>query len=400
VIDWLAIILYFGILLGWSPEAWSINVPQIAVSAFGAVLLVRQIARREPLWFHLDTVAIVLFVLWGPAQIAAGISVQTFETWNATLYWLMAATLYLSARTLMQSKAALERFLTVQVFAGTSLAIISVLLYFSTPMKVFFFFESRWAAYGPFIYKNQFAAFLELLMPVVLYRIIVDRKRRLAYIVVYAALFACMVTSLSRAGIVLAVLELLLFGFYCAIHGKITARSLLKIGVPLVAMLVLFSLVVGWDSIEARLEERDNLQARGNLASSTVQMIRAQPVAGFGLGTWRAVYPAYAHFDIFRLANEAHDDWLQWASDGGVPFALIVLFLAVWSSRYSWSHFWGIGVPIVFLHCLVDYPTREPALAAMLFTFAGALSATGLRQRGHDRSTPEWQVLSVRTATR
>jgi len=35
----------------------------------------------------------------------------------------------------------------------------------------------------------------------------------------------------------------------------------------------------------------------------------------------------------------------------------------------------GPGHPGVFAHSLVDYPLREPALAAMLFALLGALAA-------------------------
>jgi hypothetical protein len=100
-----------------------------------------------------------------------------------------------------------------------------------------------------------------------------------------------------------------------------------------------------------------------------------------------------------RLANEAHNDWLQWASEGGVGFVAVILFFAIWVSRFAWNHLWGLGVPAIFLHCLVDYPTRNPSLDAMIFLFAGALASTAAAKRtaAKERST-EWQVLSVRTA--
>jgi hypothetical protein len=36
---------------------------------------------------------------------------------------------------------------------------------------------------------------------------------------------------------------------------------------------------------------------------------------------------------------------------------------------------WGLGIPAIFAHSLVDYPLREPALAALLFAMLGALAA-------------------------
>ena len=133
---------------------------------------------------------------------------------------------------------------------------------------------------------------------------------------------------------------------------------------------------------------------------STLEMIEAQPLTGYGLGTWRSVYPQFARFDIARLANEAHNDWLQWASEGGIGFAAVLLFFAVWVSRFAWKHIWGLGVPAVFAHCLVDYPTRSPGLAAFLFLFAGALASTrSVRQKKEEAGDPEWRVLSVRASS-
>jgi O-antigen ligase len=173
---------------------------------------------------------------------------------------------------------------------------------------------------------------------------------------------------------------------------------LLKFGIPVVLLMIVFTLIVGTDSVAARFQEQNALTIRKPLAESTIQMIRERPLTGFGLGTWRLVYPQFATIDFTVVANEAHDDWLQWAAEGGVPFAFVLLLLAAWLSSIAWKHLWGLGVPAVFLHCCFDYPTHLPALAAVFFLMAGALAATAARgKKPEEQKESEWSVIAVRT---
>jgi len=104
-------------------------------------------------------------------------------------------------------------------------------------------------------------------------------------------------------------------------------------------------------------------------------MIRDRPWMGFGLGTWSTAYPGYALFDNGLFANQAHNDWAQWAAEGGLPFFFMMLSIAIWSVRAAARSVWGVGIVAVFLHCLVDYPIQRPALAGLFFVLLGVLAA-------------------------
>ncbi len=84
--------------------------------------------------------------------------------------------------------------------------------------------------------------------------------------------------------------------------------------------------------------------------------------------TWPETYPGYARFDDGRFVNEAHNDWIQWASEGGLPFLAIMFGIAAWSVKPALRSLWGLEILSVWLHALVDYPMRQrPALAAFFF---------------------------------
>jgi O-antigen ligase len=92
------------------------------------------------------------------------------------------------------------------------------------------------------------------------------------------------------------------------------------------------------------------------------------------------VYPAYAHFDVGASVDHAHNDWLEWAAEGGIPHALAWAVLAVSVAKPAVRSIWGIGVMAVFLHAFVDYPFARFGVSAWTMTLIGALCADGMRE--------------------
>ena len=102
-------------------------------------------------------------------------------------------------------------------------------------------------------------------------------------------------------------------------------------------------------------------------------MIRDRPWTGFGLGTWPIVYPRYASFDPGVFLNQAHNDWLQWAAEGGLPFVLLFAIFTALLWKRAIPSIYGLGTVAFLLHALVDYPMQQrPALAAWFFAIAAA----------------------------
>jgi O-antigen ligase len=194
---------------------------------------------------------------------------------------------------------------------------------------------------------------------------------------IVATLFGSVVTGGSRTGSVLCLLEILMIpiiAFWRAmINGRVLARALLG---SLGAVVVLTG-VVGWEKLWKRLQEPNPYSLRKDLALSSISMVRDRPLTGFGLGTWPEAYPGYARFDDGRYVNQAHNDWVQWAAEGGLPFLALMLAIAGWSVGPAVRSLWGVGILSVWLHALVDYPMQQrPALAAFFFALLGALAAT------------------------
>jgi O-antigen ligase len=80
------------------------------------------------------------------------------------------------------------------------------------------------------------------------------------------------------------------------------------------------------------------------------------------------------------VVEHAHNHWLEWCSEGGIPLALVWLTLAVGISVRAVRSIWGIGVLAAFLQALVDYPFARCGLSAWDFTLSGALGAIAVRK--------------------
>jgi O-antigen ligase len=108
------------------------------------------------------------------------------------------------------------------------------------------------------------------------------------------------------------------------------------------------------------------------MALSCLEMVRARPFSGFGLGTFEAVYPAFASFDTGQRVNHAHNDYAEFAAEGGLPLLALFLTVVFWSLRTAWRVPWTIGVVAVFAHALVDYPLQTAAVWAWTLTLLSA----------------------------
>jgi O-antigen ligase len=92
------------------------------------------------------------------------------------------------------------------------------------------------------------------------------------------------------------------------------------------------------------------------------------------------VYPAHARFDLGALVDHAHNDWLEWAAEGGLPYALAWVVVAASIARPAARSIWGWGVIAIFLHAFVDYPFARFGVSAWTMTLIGALCADDKRE--------------------
>lgn len=371
----LAAILCFGILTLWVPARWALSAFQVALFAFAAV----RIAQRRSIGLHFVGLLLAAAAAWCALQIAMGWSIDRVTTLDTALNWIANLAAFALAADLYRNAPQRERFLRAALIFTSILAVVSIFTFLTSPTgKAFWIFETEAGSHtlGPFVYHNQYAAFIEAILPLAIIGVLRDRRRWLLYALLVATLFGSVVTGGSRTGSILCLTEIFIIPLIAFWRGMIPGRVLARALLGSLAAVVVLTGVVGWERLWERLQEPNPYSLRQDLVLSSLSMTRSRPLTGFGLGTWPEAYPAYARFDDGRFVNQAHNDWLQWASEGGLPFLALMLGIAAWSVKPALSSLWGVGILSVWLHALVDYPMQQrPALTAFFFALLGALAS-------------------------
>ncbi len=348
----LAALLAFSIATLWIPGRWALSAVEGA-----AFLLIVWAMRKGQIPIGFAMLAPAFLCAWGTVQLAAHWSVVPSATVDACLCWL-AAFCFMTLGALSETDRLLNSILAI----GTVICIAGTIQLFTSHGNVFWLFPSGFGSrvIGPFVSPNNYAAFVELLVPIALTRKIAWR------LPLAAVLAATVVASGSRAGAALVLVEIVTV---LALQRR--ARDLwLFCGLSAACVAIM-----GHQFLWARFAEQgDAFAVRREFLQSTIAMFRAQPLHGFGLGTWPWAYPQFALIDTGEIANHAHNEWAQWAAEGGAPALIAMLALLMWLAPRALREVWPVGILAVLVHSLVDYPFLRLGLAAWIFCLIGVLA--------------------------
>jgi O-antigen ligase len=229
--------------------------------------------------------------------------------------------------------------------------------------------------YGTFGYYNNFAQLIELTLPITLWEALRTKHVQFQYLLLAALQIGAVVASGSRAGAILVFIELLAVLILAWLKRR---ESISLTAIALAVFLSAgFTYVAGFHQVVEKLGKSDQLANRRLLNQSSINMIKARPLTGWGLGAYVPVYKAFAVYDDGTWVNQAHNDYLEWAAEGGIPYACILLILILWMVRPAIRSVWAVGLLALCLHALVDYPFARLGACGWFFCLAGMLAAQG-----------------------
>lgn len=377
-------VLFFCILTLRADSFWSAAFFLAGTFLIGAADALR---RKEPVpglvWLF------SLLPLWGVVQISVPLSVYrqptAVEILAALSYFCVALVASgVSAGSVEGVRQVLLWFAFVLALGSTLLNLTALDSYWPFPVEAFLS-----STMGPFVYHNHWAVFVEVALPLAIYSALrVQGGRVWLYASMAASLYGSVVVSASRSGVIVCSLELLAVPVL-TMRGQRSSIAAVRTVVPVFAVVLLGVWIAGPEVVWARFQEELTV-GRADWNRTSLTMLAARPWRGFGLGNWTVAYPQFAHFDLGLFVNQAHNDWLQWAVEGGVFYALIWAAIAVMACRQAWRFPWAAGVPAVFVQALMDYPFSRPAVAGWVFTVLGLSLAAARgeekRRRGRDLS--------------
>jgi len=367
----LAAAVGYLIVTDWITDLWAACAAFTMVFAAAAIIAVRGLYGKFELWNSWLLIPLGAAAAWGGGQLAAGVPQYRFETWWQMLTWGAALALFWSC---------LQAFSPARVSAGVRLSLVlfgsllsleAVLQLFAGDARIYGLVSlGDVLPMGPFQNRDHYCALIELILPLALWTGIRNRRLAWAYYTAAGIMYASVIASASRAGGVIATVEVLVLvalGIRRKRSGETAYGVRLVIAIGVVVAIAGF--VVGWSPLLDRFQLDDVY--RRKFLESTLHMIRERPWFGFGLGSWPWVYPRYALIDAQAFVNHAHNDWAEWAADGGIPFAALLGTVAARTFWLAGELPWGIGAVAVFAHALVDFPfARPPVLLAVVLLVA------------------------------
>ena len=341
-------------------------------------------------------------------QVWNAISADPYQTRFFTLQ-MIALTAFLA---LLYNYVSTERRIRVLVYTVLAIAVVSAvfgILRHSTQQQTGFLLPllKQNQGYGQFINKNHFAYLMEMAFGLGLGIILgggVKRDRLMIYVAVLLPIWTALVLANSRGGVLAMIAQILVAVLLLTSVQKIT-QSLALRAVLLVTLVIgigLGTIWVGGDRLATNFENAsselasDTLRqgvSRNEIWRATLKMFAAHPILGVGLGGYWIGITAYHDASGLMTPQEAHNDYLELLSSGGViGFALGIWFiLAVFRrARQNLIEDIGymravrlgaiLGIVGVAAHSLVDFGLHITVNAVVFLTLI--TMATNRTERG------------------
>ena len=377
--EWSQAVLEVGaslLLVYWSILAYLRRSEQMAISSFFlplsafALLILAQIIFHTTASRYYTRVEFQLFVTY---MIILHLLCQGFQRgshWRGLVWFLMSL--------------------------GFAISIFGILQHLTFNGKLYWFREMRYGGlpFGPYVNRNHFAGFAELLIPLALVPLVLGkvRRERLFFVLLLALVpTIALLLSASRGGIVSFAVELVIL-FLMLLLRRIRTKHMLLGGVVVLCSV----LAVSWIGVQQVLDRFASYQTldvsagkRASMRLDTWHIFLDHPVIGTGVGTIQMVFPPYDTLYDGKIVNHAHNDYLELLAEAGILGALCgVGFLGVLlleslrglenlqSSFNSALNLAGlVGCCGILVHSLVDFNLHIPSNALLFFVAAHLATA-------------------------
>jgi len=393
----ICVLLAFGVLAFGAVEEWAQAVLQVGAALLLLIWAIRIYRRKiEQLLLPPEFLPLCGFALVVIAQWIFHLTASRYYTRvDLQLLALYLAVVFLMSQ--VYSRTSHWRgFVWFLMSLGFFVSIFAVLQHLTFNGKLYWFRTMRFGGlpFGPYVNRNHFAGFAELIIPVALVPLVLGKVRRERLFLV--ALFAlvpivAVLLSASRGGIVSLSVQMVML-FLLLMLRKIRGRGVVVGGIVVLCALMMVSWI-GVDQILRRFSDMQSLEVtmakRTAMRQDTWRLFLDHPVIGTGLGTFEMVFPPYDSLYDGKVVNHAHNDYLEVLAEtgvlGGICCALflgIVLTSAMKGLAELGTSFGAalnlsglIGCVGILVHSLVDFNLHIPANALLFFVSAHMATA-------------------------
>lgn len=400
-------ILIIGILIShpWQQLKQQLKPFKFLIIAIG-IFVLYQMLQLMPLPLNIinsisPNTALIINSSLQPSDSWYAIALDPQQAKIATLKAISYFCIMLATLVLVNDFKRLRILLLCIIFAGTWQAFYGATLALSNlPNTPFLSLQNSDIATGSFVYKNHFANFLILTLSIGIgYLVATLDKHKLkqrgnialrflqtlmsgkgALRIALAIMVIAIVLSRSRMGNTAFFVALTLTGIIALWFMKTKSKSLM---ILIVSLLVIDTFILGayfgLDKVKQRLEQTViSTEARVDVNEYSLDLIRAFPLTGTGGGSFYSTFPIVQGNDIKAFFDHAHNEYIQFASEYGIPSLIwlgvlifYTLIIAINAMRQRNSRFlrglgFGCAMAIIgmLIHISVDFNLQAPANAA------------------------------------
>ncbi|HVF55405.1 MAG TPA: O-antigen ligase family protein [Pyrinomonadaceae bacterium] len=349
------------------------------------------------------------------SEAARSLSFHPYATRLVLVQILSLFVYFAAALAFIDTPRRLRLVVRAVVVFGFVLALFGLMQHFISPGLIYWVREPKQATpFGPYINRHHFAGYMELTLAVPLGLIFsggVARERIPLYAFAVAIMCIALVMTNSRGGMLSMAAEMVFLVLAASAAGRgaseregrggegrgrrvraVAARA--AVGLSMVAVVLVGVLYFGGEESLSRLVGTVNAQdpttGRAHFWKGTIELIKDHPVAGVGLGAFSAAYPLYDTANgNFRL-EQAHNDYLQILSDGGLiggalglAFVVALFWMAFKRIRSPDKFRRGVALGAlagcfgVLVHSFFDFTLHTTANALLFLVLAALATMNG-----------------------
>lgn len=349
------------------------------------------------------------------AQPISSLSLDPYSTRLVLVQIITLLIYFAAALAFIDSPKRLRLIVRVVTVFGFLLAIFGLIQSFTSPGKIYWLKElPQSLPFGPFYNRHHFAAYMEMALALplgLLFSGAIEAEKKPLYIFSVAMMGVALIMTGSRGGMISLVAEVVFLivvmggrqreaessGEEKEGRGGRARSALIRAGLALALVFMILggAVLFGGEGALSRfvgtVNSDDPTTGRAHFWGVTLDIIRAHPIIGAGLGSYGLAYTEYdTRNGLFRL-EQAHNDYLQTMSDAGIVgvglglFFIFLLFRTGFARRETHDKFRrGVatgaltGCFAVLVHSFFDF-TLHTAANTLLFLVLVALATVNGR---------------------
>jgi O-antigen ligase len=259
----------------------------------------------------------------------------TAEALAQAVVWLVA---FWTARDALAGDG-VRRIVRTVCWTGFLVSVLAIVVHPAAPELIYGIWRPSGGTkpFGPFVNRNHMGSWLLLALPATIGYLAAHVGRRASADALDArtawtggavcAMFAALVVSLSRSAAVGAGAALACAaGLAVVRHGR-RSRGWLILAAAL-GLTIVASMPVSSQLLERFDRSQRDSRGRFQIWRESISIVRDFPATGVGLGAFRMAMIVYQKSDRATFFNDAHDEYLQVAAEGGLLVGVPLLLAA------------------------------------------------------------------------